>query len=262
MPAEALRDLEALRDAEARRDRDPTAFADAAAGGIIASGGTTRGSNERSAADFSSASRLRAARRAATLAGERKTPPDLVAALGLNKTLLANTSNTGVSSASSLGDGDVRKAYRAAALRLHPDKATAQAGVPAWADADFLRRDAERLFKLVGEARDALGDPAARARYAGDEARREREARAAAAAAGGRGRGSGGASRVDAPSRERSGGGGGGGGGGFGGGGGGFGPAGFGSGFGFDGDDGTGTGSRTPRALAGSPRRRGRGAVG
>ena len=192
MPAEALRDLEALRDAEARRDRDPTAFADAAAGGIIASGGTTRGSAERSAADFSSASRLREARRAATLAGERKTPPDLVAALGLNKTLLANTSNTGVSSASSLGDGDVRKAYRAAALRLHPDKATAQAGVPAWADADFLRRDAERLFKLVGEARDALGDPA-RARGTpatrrGASARRGRRRRRP----GGRGGGSGG----------------------------------------------------------------------
>ena len=58
----------------------------------------------------------------------------------------------------SVDEGDVKKAYRKAALLHHPDKAGAGAG-------EEERAAAEARFKLVGEAFAVLSDPAKRRRY-------------------------------------------------------------------------------------------------
>ena len=143
---------------ETRRRGARAALADAAAG------------VETSDARDGVAARLREARAAA-----RGAPvPDHVAVLGLRAAPSINT-------AGAVADSDVKKAYRRLALKHHPDKSCA--GVPGWADAEALRRDADAVFKLVGEAHAALAS--AEKRRAFDDA--DRKARYASShASGGR----------------------------------------------------------------------------
>ncbi|CAH1432183.1 unnamed protein product [Lactuca virosa] len=59
------------------------------------------------------------------------------------------------------GAADVKKAYRKAALRHHPDKVNQQ-----WkAVAESIQMDADRLFKMIGEAYAVLSDPTKRSKY-------------------------------------------------------------------------------------------------
>lgn len=110
------------------------------------------------------AARLREAR-----AATRGAPvPDHVAVLGLRAVL-----SSAPASAGAVADSDVKKAYRRLALKHHPDKSCA--GLPGWADAEALRRDADAVFKLVGEAHAALAS--AEKRRAFDAS--DRKARAA-----------------------------------------------------------------------------------
>ena len=53
-------------------------------------------------------------------------------------------------------EADIKKAYRKAALRYHPDKA---------GNSDAERAEAERMFKLIGEANTVLSDPHKRRKY-------------------------------------------------------------------------------------------------
>ena len=68
-------------------------------------------------------------------------------------------------------ESDIKKAYRTLALKYHPDKANRK--MPAWAPADALHDDADRLFKLLGEMNGQLSDTALRRVY--DETERLRE---------------------------------------------------------------------------------------
>ena len=109
--------------------------------------------------------RLRAAQAAA--AARPLPPPDAYAALGV-----ARSAGTAVPT-------EARKAYRRAALRLHPDKAR-HALPPAAGGGGVeaeLEADAARLFKLASDAHEALCSDAARASY--DDAEAQRAARAA-----------------------------------------------------------------------------------
>ncbi|MED6181458.1 hypothetical protein PIB30_019533 [Stylosanthes scabra] len=71
----------------------------------------------------------------------------------------------------SASSSEIKKAYRKAALRHHPDKAGQSLrddGI--WKDiAEEVHRDADRLFKIIGEAYAVLSDPAKRARYDAEE---------------------------------------------------------------------------------------------
>jgi tetratricopeptide (TPR) repeat protein len=87
--------------------------------------------------------RLRDTRAAVHHEGAQPQPPDYYQILGL-------AAGSGASAA------DVKKGYRQLALKHHPDKSCN--GLPAWADAESLRSDADRLFKLVGEANSMLSD--------------------------------------------------------------------------------------------------------
>ncbi|KAI9083235.1 hypothetical protein K1719_034767 [Acacia pycnantha] len=76
----------------------------------------------------------------------------------------------------SISTSDIKKAYRKAALRHHPDKASQSLARSdngddqMWKDiAEEVRRDADRLFKMIGEAYAVLSDPAKRARYDAEE---------------------------------------------------------------------------------------------
>ncbi|MCL7045508.1 hypothetical protein MKW94_019878 [Papaver nudicaule] len=67
---------------------------------------------------------------------------------------------------------DVKKAYRKAALRYHPDKAgqflarTDNGDDGSWKEiAEEVYKEADKLFKLIGEAYAILSDPAKRSRY-------------------------------------------------------------------------------------------------
>ncbi|VFQ95515.1 unnamed protein product [Cuscuta campestris] len=72
----------------------------------------------------------------------------------------------------SAASSDIKKAYRKAALKHHPDKAGQlvnkhdNADDGTWREiGEEVRRDADRLFKMIGEAYALLSDPAKRARY-------------------------------------------------------------------------------------------------
>ena len=104
--------------------------------------------------------RLRAAQAAA--AARPPPPPDAYAALGVAR------------SAGSSVPAEARKAFRRAALRLHPDKAR-HALPPAAGGGGVeaaLEADAARLFKLASDAHEALCSDAARASYDAAEAQR------------------------------------------------------------------------------------------
>ena len=88
--------------------------------------------------------------REANAAARGAPTPDHAAVLGLR----AGASSASASGLGPVADSDVKKAYRRLALKHHPDKS--RAGLPGWADAEALRRDAGAVFKLVGEAHAAL----------------------------------------------------------------------------------------------------------
>ncbi|KAI3960806.1 hypothetical protein MKW98_026198 [Papaver atlanticum] len=90
---------------------------------------------------------------------------------------------------------DIKKAYRKAALKHHPDKAgqflaRSENGDDAlWKDiAEEVYKDADRLFKMIGEAYAVLSDPTKRSRYDLEETRNSQK------------RGNGGSSNLRAPS--------------------------------------------------------------
>ncbi|XP_024984778.1 uncharacterized protein LOC112520616 isoform X2 [Cynara cardunculus var. scolymus] len=71
---------------------------------------------------------------------------------------------------------DIKKAYRKAALRHHPDKAAQSLGRNddgddgLWKEiAENVHKDADRLFKMIGEAYAVLSNPSKRSRYDQDE---------------------------------------------------------------------------------------------
>ena len=68
---------------------------------------------------------------------------------------------------------EVKKAFRRAALRLHPDKAVTAVPAGAFAGVEAaLRADAERLFRLASDAAAKLGDQDSRDAYLAEERRR------------------------------------------------------------------------------------------
>ncbi|KAI7749558.1 hypothetical protein M8C21_021925 [Ambrosia artemisiifolia] len=74
---------------------------------------------------------------------------------------------------------DIKKAYRKAALRHHPDKAAQILGRGVDGDdglrkeiAENVHKDADRLFKMIGEAYAVLSNPSKRAKYDQDEEKR------------------------------------------------------------------------------------------
>ncbi|CAN4119849.1 unnamed protein product [Withania somnifera] len=84
----------------------------------------------------------------------------------------------------SVGALEIRKAYRKAALKHHPDKAgqslarndNADDGL--WKEiAEEVHKDADRLFKMIGEAYAVLSDSAKRSRYDLEEEMRNSQSR-------------------------------------------------------------------------------------
>ncbi|KNA25341.1 hypothetical protein SOVF_007210 [Spinacia oleracea] len=94
---------------------------------------------------------------------KRDTPLDLYLILGVKKSDTVS---------------EIKKAYRKAALRHHPDKA-AQSRVKSgdvgeegrhWKDiAELVHKDSDRLFKMIGEAYAVLSDPTKREEYDDEE---------------------------------------------------------------------------------------------
>ncbi|XP_048446313.1 dnaJ homolog subfamily C member 7 isoform X2 [Pyrus x bretschneideri] len=73
----------------------------------------------------------------------------------------------------SVSASEIKKAYRKAALRHHPDKAGqffSRSNNGCWKEiAEDVHKDADRLFKMIGEAYAVLSDPTKRARYGTEE---------------------------------------------------------------------------------------------
>ena len=151
----AVEDLERLAATAALATSRPSAAADAGSGA--------------DRVDASRETRLRDAK----IAARASHAPDHYRVLGLRAGAGAD-------------ETEVRRAYRKLALGHHPDKCRANA--PSGADPEALRADADRLFKLVGEAHAVLSDPSRRAAHDAKE-------RANANAGGGGGGGGGGVRR-------------------------------------------------------------------
>ncbi|CAL0334240.1 unnamed protein product [Lupinus luteus] len=84
----------------------------------------------------------------------------------------------------SVSTSEIKKAYRKAALRHHPDKAGPSLTRSDNGDdhiwkiiAEEVHRDADRLFKIIGEAYAVLSDPAKRAHYDTEEEMRNSQKR-------------------------------------------------------------------------------------
>ncbi|PIN21026.1 Molecular chaperone (DnaJ superfamily) [Handroanthus impetiginosus] len=112
-----------------------------------------------------SARDLRKARRHLSLVedkAKRETPLDLYLILGIK---------------ASDAESEIKKAYRKAALRHHPDKAgqvlaRSDVGDDAtlWKEiGEKIHTDADRLFKIIGEAYAVLSDPSKRSKYDSEE---------------------------------------------------------------------------------------------
>ncbi|GER52519.1 heat shock protein DnaJ with tetratricopeptiderepeat [Striga asiatica] len=105
---------------------------------------------------------LRKARRHLTALEEKakkETPLDLYLILGIKATD---------------AESEIKKAYRKAALRHHPDKVLVRSDVgdggTLWKDfGEKIHEDADRLFKVIGEAYAVLSDPSKRAKYDNEE---------------------------------------------------------------------------------------------
>ncbi|KAI3471343.1 hypothetical protein Pfo_030708 [Paulownia fortunei] len=108
---------------------------------------------------------LRRARRRLSLVEEKakkEIPLDLYLILGIK---------------ASDAESEIKKAYRKAALRHHPDKAgqvlvRSDVGDDGTLWKDFgekIHKDADRLFKIIGEAYAVLSDPSKRSKYDNDE---------------------------------------------------------------------------------------------
>ncbi|CAK9187685.1 unnamed protein product [Ilex paraguariensis] len=76
----------------------------------------------------------------------------------------------------SAATSEIKKAYRKAALRHHPDKAGQSLARSENGDdglwkqiAEEVHKDADRLFKMIGEAYAVLSDPTKRSRYDTEE---------------------------------------------------------------------------------------------
>uniref|UniRef100_A0A7C8Z3L6 J domain-containing protein n=1 Tax=Opuntia streptacantha TaxID=393608 RepID=A0A7C8Z3L6_OPUST len=72
----------------------------------------------------------------------------------------------------SVSAADLKKAYRKAALKHHPDKAGQSLARSEGGDdglwkevAEEVYKDADRLFKMIGEAYGVLSDPTMRSQY-------------------------------------------------------------------------------------------------
>ncbi|KAG9142951.1 hypothetical protein Leryth_006221 [Lithospermum erythrorhizon] len=99
----------------------------------------------------------------------KETPLNMYQILGVDSTASAS---------------DIKKAYRKAALRHHPDKAGQSLARNEYVDdglwkeiAEEFHKDADKLFKMIGEAYAVLSDPNKRARYDLDEEMRIAQSR-------------------------------------------------------------------------------------
>ncbi|PWA86756.1 heat shock protein [Artemisia annua] len=117
----------------------------------------------------------------------------------LNMYLILGVESTAVAS-------EIKKAYRKAALKHHPDKAALLVSRSDNGDdglwneiAENARKDADRLFKMIGEAYAVLSDPSKRSQYDMDEEMRNEIKRYTRSSSGRM------ASDVQSPIFERSG---------------------------------------------------------
>ncbi|KAK9273943.1 hypothetical protein L1049_018755 [Liquidambar formosana] len=89
-------------------------------------------------------------------AARKEIPLDLYLILGVEPSVTAS---------------EIKKAYRKAALRHHPDKAgqslarSDNADDGLWKKIEEVHKDADKLFKMIGEAYAVLSDPSKRSRY-------------------------------------------------------------------------------------------------
>ncbi|GFP90937.1 Dnaj homolog subfamily c member 7 [Phtheirospermum japonicum] len=119
-------------------------------------------SDSQSKSNGGSVRDLRKARRRLSTVEEkakREIPMDLYLILGIK---------------ASDAESEIKKAYRKAALRHHPDKVLVRSDVgdggTLWKDfGEKIHKDADRLFKIIGEAYAVLSDPSKRSKYDNEE---------------------------------------------------------------------------------------------